>query len=241
MPLFYTRTSDGLPRGWLKMMKRSISTHLPVLQHQPHGAGVRREVLLAVGAALRACCRPTDLKQAAQPGAVAAAAGAGLVGGPGRGGRGATAPIRCTVGGQLEVQARVHLGGLSPDDVEVQLFHGVVDSFGDIPNPRTVPMSHNGKPEGRRRLGLPGDDPVPLERPARLRGARAAQARRPGQSVRAGAADVGMSLLRIEGRQYVADIERVGGASQGLQEGTGRLRQKVEGPRTEETPAEPAA
>jgi starch phosphorylase len=42
----------------------------------------------------------------------------------------------------------VFLGGLSPEDVEVQLFHGVVDSFGDIPNPRTVPMSHNGRPEG---------------------------------------------------------------------------------------------
>src|SRR5213079_2144731 len=30
VPLFYTRSSDGLPRGWLKMMKRSISTICPV-------------------------------------------------------------------------------------------------------------------------------------------------------------------------------------------------------------------
>jgi len=30
----------------------------------------------------------------------------------------------------------------------VQLFHGLVDSFGEIPNPRTLPMSHNGVHEG---------------------------------------------------------------------------------------------
>jgi starch phosphorylase len=52
------------------------------------------------------------------------------------------------VGTELEVKARVNLGGLKPDDVEVQLFHGMVDSLGDIPNPRTVKMSHNGSHEG---------------------------------------------------------------------------------------------
>ena len=30
MPLFYTRSSDGLPRGWIRMMKQSISTCCPV-------------------------------------------------------------------------------------------------------------------------------------------------------------------------------------------------------------------
>ena len=52
------------------------------------------------------------------------------------------------VGGQLEVQAKVNLGGLSPDDVQVQLFHGVVDNQGDIPEPATIAMSHNGSPQG---------------------------------------------------------------------------------------------
>jgi starch phosphorylase len=52
------------------------------------------------------------------------------------------------VGGELQVKARVNLGGLAPDDVEVQLFHGVVDSLGEIPSPRTVAMSHNGQHEG---------------------------------------------------------------------------------------------
>ena len=30
MPLFYTRGADGLPRGWLRRMKRSIMTLVPV-------------------------------------------------------------------------------------------------------------------------------------------------------------------------------------------------------------------
>jgi starch phosphorylase len=46
------------------------------------------------------------------------------------------------------VTARVNLGSFTPDDVEVQLFHGLVDSFGEIPNPRTASMSHNGFHEG---------------------------------------------------------------------------------------------
>ena len=42
--LFYTRGNDGLPRGWLKAMKRSMSTLLPRVQHRiRHGAGVHGE------------------------------------------------------------------------------------------------------------------------------------------------------------------------------------------------------
>ena len=46
------------------------------------------------------------------------------------------------------VKARVNLGGISPEGVEVQLFHGLVDSFGEIPQPRTVIMAPASRPEG---------------------------------------------------------------------------------------------
>ena len=52
------------------------------------------------------------------------------------------------VGAELQVNARVNLGGFTPDDVEVQLFHGLVDSFGEIPSPRTAAMSQNGAHDG---------------------------------------------------------------------------------------------
>jgi glycogen phosphorylase len=52
------------------------------------------------------------------------------------------------VGAELEVQARVNLGQLSPDDVEVQLFHGAVDNAGEIARPMTLSMSTNGATQG---------------------------------------------------------------------------------------------
>ena len=46
------------------------------------------------------------------------------------------------------MQARINLGGLSPDDVEVQLFHGIIDNAGEIPQPSTATMSTNGSASG---------------------------------------------------------------------------------------------
>jgi hypothetical protein len=57
---------------------------------------------------------------------------------------GAAGPVH--VGGSLEVKAKVNLDGLSPDDVQVQLFHGLVGSLGEVPRPETVAMSTNGAP-----------------------------------------------------------------------------------------------
>src|SRR5204862_6946163 len=50
------------------------------------------------------------------------------------------------VGAAMEVQARVDLGPFTPDDVQVQLFYGLLDSMGDIANPSTVLMTHTGAP-----------------------------------------------------------------------------------------------
>ena len=41
-------------------------------------------------------------------------------------------PDALHVGDQFPVQVRVNLGRLSPQDVEVQLYHGVVNSIGEI-------------------------------------------------------------------------------------------------------------
>jgi starch phosphorylase len=60
----------------------------------------------------------------------------------------AKGPDPMHVGAELEVRARVNLGSFSPDDVEVQLFHGVVDNSGEIATPRTAAMSHNGAHDG---------------------------------------------------------------------------------------------
>jgi starch phosphorylase len=146
VPLFYTRSSDGLPRGWLKVMKRSISTACPVFN-------TNRMVQEYV----EKCYGPSAERYDALSGDNLKKAGelARWRRGVAQGwpqvrveqveSNGAD-PLR--VGGELEVKARVNLGGLSPDDVEVQLFHGAVDSLGEIPNPGTVAMSHNGAHDG---------------------------------------------------------------------------------------------
>jgi starch phosphorylase len=48
----------------------------------------------------------------------------------------------------MSVDAQIDLGSFLPEDVEVQLFHGLVDTLGEIPQPQTVSMSHNGSHHG---------------------------------------------------------------------------------------------
>ena len=47
IPLYYQRDRDGLPRGWIKRMKRTIRTLGLALQRQSHGDGLHVEVLRA--------------------------------------------------------------------------------------------------------------------------------------------------------------------------------------------------
>ncbi|HKB40264.1 MAG TPA: alpha-glucan family phosphorylase, partial [Gemmataceae bacterium] len=144
VPLFYTRSSDGLPRGWLKMMKRSILTIGPVFStgrmvaeymERCYAPSIARYESLAQGGLTKATAlaRWRQLMHRGWSNVRIEAVEA----------NGAD-PMH--VGSALQVTARIHLGALAPDDVEVQLFHGLVDSLGDIPAPETVPMSPNGSP-----------------------------------------------------------------------------------------------
>jgi starch phosphorylase len=142
VPLFYTRTSDGLPRGWLRMMKQSIASLCPVYSTSRMVAEYTRVAYLPSGQRFftlsanhlgkaRAlsewrrrlvqgwsAVRVTQVEAQAQD------------------------PLH--VGNELHVKARVHLGNLTPQDVQVQLFHGLVDSLEDIPVPETIPMTPQG-------------------------------------------------------------------------------------------------
>jgi starch phosphorylase len=145
VPLFYNRGSDGLPRGWLKMMKRSIASICPFFNtnrmvqeymEKCYWPSAQRFDMLTADNLKKAAQLAQWRKRLAEawPRIKVEAVQAD-----------GADPMR--VGGQLQVKARVSLGGLSPEDVEVQLFHGLLDSFGEIPNPRTASMSHNGAPE----------------------------------------------------------------------------------------------
>lgn len=146
VPVFYTRSSDGLPRGWLRMMKRSIGTCTPVFNtnrmvqeyvEKGYWPSFKRHEALSDGG-LKSARELAEWRRGVQRGwhqvrvEQVEAQGAD--------------PMH--VGAQLDVKARVHLGQLRPDDVEVQLFHGVVDNLGEIPHPQTVTMGTNGHHDG---------------------------------------------------------------------------------------------
>jgi starch phosphorylase len=146
VPLFYTRSSDGLPRGWLRVMKQSISTVCPVFNtnrmvqeyiDKCYLPSAQRFEELAANGYRRATELAQWRKRVAQGWPQVRIESVETNG---------VDPLQ--VGKELEVKARVNLGAFSPDDVEVQLFHGLVDTFGEIPSPRTVTMSHNGAHEG---------------------------------------------------------------------------------------------
>ena len=52
------------------------------------------------------------------------------------------------VGESLDVHAAIELGGLVPGDVSVEIYHGSLDSNGEIVNPLTVMMTTSGKAKG---------------------------------------------------------------------------------------------
>ncbi len=146
VPLYYTRSTDGLPRGWLKAMKRSISTVCPVFNtnrmvqeyvEKCYTPATQRYERLTQDHLKRAL----DLSQWRRK--LTHDWGQVRVEHVDAGG-----PDTVQVGAQLEVQARINLGGFSPDDVDVQLFHGLVDNLGDIPSPFTTAMSHDGPAQG---------------------------------------------------------------------------------------------
>jgi starch phosphorylase len=141
VPLFYTRGDDHIPRGWLKMVKRSLRTLSPIFNTNR----MLQEYL-------QMCYWPSHQRvttlraENGQPARSLAAWRKGLeknwshVRVDGVELRGADT---VAVGRELEVLAKVHLGHLKPDDVEVQLFHGPVDSLGEIARPHSVTMAHN--------------------------------------------------------------------------------------------------
>lgn len=142
VPLFYTRGNDGVPRGWLKRMKRSIAS-LAQVYNTGRMVAEYTTVAYLPSAERYGKLAGSGLKGAAELAAWRRGLGQGwpqvrVVRVDATGGD----PMH--VGSDLTVQAQVHLGPLSPRDVQVQLFHGLVDNMGEIPRPATVAMSTNG-------------------------------------------------------------------------------------------------
>lgn len=146
VPLYYNRATDGLPRGWIRAMKRSMSTVCPFFNTNrmvqeymevSYWPSAQRFTSLAEDGFKKAVVLAQWRRGVSRSWSQVRVENVEASGAD---------PMH--VGAKMDVKARVNLGSLTPEDIEVQLFHGVVDSLGDIPRPETVKMSHNGAHDG---------------------------------------------------------------------------------------------
>ncbi|HSQ55016.1 MAG TPA: alpha-glucan family phosphorylase [Gemmata sp.] len=146
VPSFYRRGGDNLPREWIRRMKRSIMTLVPVFNTNrmveeytercyvpSHRRAARLSGENLKGAKELAAWRKRLVNEWGQIRI-----------------EGVEAPTGETlrVGSDFPVKVRVNLGGVNPEDVEVQLCHGVLDALGEIADPRATALLADGSRNG---------------------------------------------------------------------------------------------
>ncbi len=154
VPTYYTRGSDGLPRQWIRRMKKAISTLVPVFNTNR-----------MVDEYLERCYLPAHrreanlMKDGLKP-AVELSGWRQKMRSDWHGVRvesvEAPANEMLRVGKDFPVKVRVHLGGVQPGDIEVQLCYGLIDASGEIPDPKSQALLPTGQPDGSRSLVFAG-------------------------------------------------------------------------------------
>ena len=143
IPLFYDRQADGLPRGWIQRMKRSMMTICPVFNTNRMVQEYAERFYLpaakrygeltadrsAAGIEFARWLRNVE-KQWPQVAVKDVKA---------------DEPKRIEVGSELRVIAHIHLGQLRGEDVRVELYHGDLDAMGTIIAAHSVTMAGNGE------------------------------------------------------------------------------------------------
>jgi glycogen phosphorylase len=146
VPLFYTRDADGLPRGWIQMMKNSIRVLAPAFSGDRMVKQYAQEFYVPIGdryerlaagefARTRELAVWRDRVREEWPHVRVASVEQ-------------NAASEVTVGDCIEVTARVHLGTLSPADVVVEAYAGGVRPDGTLRNGRGTALECQGN-DGR--------------------------------------------------------------------------------------------
>ncbi|MHC4864789.1 MAG: alpha-glucan family phosphorylase [Planctomycetota bacterium] len=152
VPLFYTRSADNLPRAWIQRMKNSIRQITPQFNtdrmvgeytqeyYNPAADRCQRTNTDAMAGAKAFAKWKTELRNAWSALAIK------HVGIEVKNGQENTTPnparLRLKVGSQLSVKALIKLGGIDPNDVSVELYHGPMDPWGNIQSGSAVRMVH---------------------------------------------------------------------------------------------------
>jgi len=150
VPLFYDRGADGIPHGWVARMKSAMrlicprfnsnrmvgeyveTLYLPAIHHSEHlteGNYDEAKALAAWRQRVEANWPDVSFVHISDD-----------------------IEESTLYGDTITVTADVALGGLSSDDVTVQLRHGSVDASGEIVEPRDVHMEPSGTVAGAQRF-----------------------------------------------------------------------------------------
>jgi len=152
IPLFYTRSADNLPRAWIRRVKNSIKWIAPRFNtHRMVAEYTRRfyNPSLAKYSYLTAtdCSRAREFSKwkaqirEAWPEFAVKDVVMEVHNGNGNEQLNPQQP-QLKVGSQLCVRALVKLGMISPDDISVELYHGPVDTWGNIRRGSAVRMDY---------------------------------------------------------------------------------------------------
>lgn len=160
VPLFYTRSADDLPRAWIQRMKNSIKYITPRFStyrmfadymHKFYVPAARKWQELNENnmARAKALSQWNATVKNAWPNLSIREVQVQIAGSNGDG-QLKVNDTRLKVGSKLQVRALVQLGRLGAGDVSVELYNGVVDTWGNIPNGSTIPMGHQSAEQGQR-------------------------------------------------------------------------------------------
>jgi starch phosphorylase len=146
IPLYYERGEEGLPRRWLRKMKESMRRFIPVynsnrmvkdyLDRYYLPAREGWEKFSAEDFRVSRDVAAWRVRVAAAWPSVAVTS--------------FDAPVREEVGmnEMVDVRCTLALGGLSPQEVRVEVCHGTLDSQGEISDPRIEPLAFDKLAEG---------------------------------------------------------------------------------------------
>jgi starch phosphorylase len=152
--LFYTRGSDGLPRSWIDKMKASMKAVCPTFNthrmlreytdkyYIPACARYERFGQDGMAPAKSFAAWKTRLHQQWSQLNIRRVD--------------SDIPTETQVGVASNVRAEVFLGALLPEEVTVELYHGTVDSNGEILRPQVVEMEYDASPEKSEPAGQDG-------------------------------------------------------------------------------------
>jgi starch phosphorylase len=153
IPLFYTRSRDGLPRAWIRKMKNSIAYIAPLFSAHRMVAQYTQEFYNPSVTRWRCLTRASSAKakelsawkanlKAVWPNIAIRDVQVWVNNNGSEPTQFAPRQTQLKVGSHLTVKALVKLDSIQPDDISIELYHGCVNAWGDINEGTAVRMDH---------------------------------------------------------------------------------------------------